>query len=432
MEDKKLNNSLEQSSRLVVGDKDFITSIYRIPIYNDEPKLFAYSASYKSIISDSENVASGVSFQKKKALIRVLGEALERYCLDNFNEKNFTIGRISKLHGSFLHPSEVISFSKQQLQRKSFQKFVIKSDSKLRWVEGFSLPFKHKVLIPAQLVYTSYQNIEGEVRVRLPISTGAAAGRSLRNAIYTGICEVVERDAFMISYLNKLSSSRVDLTSIADEEIKRMINILHRYKLELVVIEITTDTQIPVFMAIILDKTGAGPAVSVGLKAGFNIKETLIGAIEESLMVRSWQRDMFIYSNSAHKIPKVIKTLEDRAYFWFKQDTSHFLNFWLKSKNLKRLNLEIEYSDKNEFNLAITLLKKARGNVFYVDITHLKMKKLGFTVVKVIIPQLHPLYLDERYPYFGGSRLYEVPIKLGFKNSPKQENQLNKIPHPFL
>ena len=77
-------------------------------------------------------------------------------------------------------------------------------------------------------------------------------------------------------------------------------------------------------------------------------------------------------------------------------------------------------------------MKEKDIEVVYVDITHPKIKKYGIMVVKVFIPKLQPLYLDEYYPYLGGSRLYEVPVKLGFLKVPNQESQLNKIPHPFL
>lgn len=436
LEGDKLENSLERIARFVNDNKNFITKVYRIRNYNDEPKLFAYSASYKTKDNDPEAVASGVSlFNKNRALIRLLGETLERHCLDNFyeQEQKFITARISKLTKPLLAPLKIVSFSKKQLQSKSFQKFIIREDSKFKWIVGFSLFHKTKVLIPAQLVFTSYQNISGEPWIRMPISTGAASDTSLERAIYTGICEVVERDAFMISYLNKLSSPTVNLASLEDETINQIIPVFNRYRLELIVREITTDIKIPVFMAITLDKTGHGPAVSIGLKAGFNIKETIIGAIEESLMVRSWQRDRFIYGATIQKKPRIIRTIEDRAYYWFKRKSIDYLDFWLESKNTNRLNLNTKLSDKNkEFIMAVSLLEKANVEVYYVDITHSKMKKLGFRVVKVIIPQLQPLYLDEKYPYFGGSRLYDVPVKLGLLNSPNQEKQLNKIPHPFL
>lgn len=150
--------------------------------------------------------------------------------------------------------------------------------------------------MPAQLVYVPYSYQHDEPLLRFPISTGAATGVSLDDALYRGICEVVERDAFMITYLNKIVSPQVNLFSIKDKTIYDIANIFKRYKLELVILNLTTDLQIPVFAAVTLDRTGLGPAVSVGLKAGFNIKETIIGAIEESLMVRTWIRDKFIYA----------------------------------------------------------------------------------------------------------------------------------------
>jgi ribosomal protein S12 methylthiotransferase accessory factor len=57
---------------------------------------------------------------------------------------------------------------------------------------------------------------------------------------------------------------------------------------------------------------------------------------------------------------------------------------------------------------------------------------MGFRVVKVVIPNLHPLYLDEKHPYLGGKRLYDVPVKLGFLKNPRKEDEFNKISHPFL
>lgn len=78
------------------------------------------------------------------------------------------------------------------------------------------------------------------------------------------------------------------------------------------------------------------------------------------------------------------------------------------------------------------MLKEKDIEAVYVDITHPKIKKHGIVVVKVFIPKLQPLYLDECYPYLGGNRLYDVPVQLGFLKVPNQEFQLNKIAHPFL
>jgi len=66
--------------------------------------------------------------------------------------------------------------------------------------------------------------------------------------------------------------------------------------------------------------------------------------------------------------------------------------------------------------------------VIYVDLTPSNLKNKKIYVVKVLVPEFQPLYLDERFPYWEGKRLKEIPQKLRFipcKN-------INKFPHPFL
>lgn len=70
-------------------------------------------------------------------------------------------------------------------------------------------------------------------------------------------------------------------------------------------------------------------------------------------------------------------------------------------------------------------------NVFWVNLALPVFRDLGIFVGKVISPQLHQLYLDERYPYYGGRRLYELPVELGYLKKPLREGELNPLPHPF-
>ncbi len=431
---KALDSSLEKAAKFVDNNKNFIINISKSPLYNDEPKIFAYTGTYKSRYKKSTDIACGFSFNKKVALMRVLGEGIERYCLEHYKPKISFIGSLQDNNKDYLDPYSICAFSKKQLAEGNFKKFRIHNKALFRWTKGFSLKRKKNLLVPAQLVSFNYAPIKNEPTILPPISTGTATGLSLDDAVYRGICEIVERDSFIISYLNKLPSPHVNLNSIKDIRIQRILNKLRRYKLEIIVLDITTDLKIPAFVALTLDRTGLGPAVSVGLKAGFDIKESIIGAIEESLMTRSWMRDKFIYLNPDYKPDKTIQRLEDRAYFWFPVDMIKELDFWLENKNIKRFtDDELNFAkNKNKLNRAITLIEKNNMEIIYVDITHKAIKKNGFWVIRTIISQLHPLYLDEQYPYFGGRRLYEVPVKMKFFKRFKSESQLNKIPHPFL
>lgn len=429
---KQVDLLIKKGLQFVNDNPKIIKGIYKQISYNDEPKLYGYIIYFKDKYSnaESENAgAAGLSLNKKKALLKALGETLERYSLSANNNRKFifsSFNELVKLNKSAFNPKSLILFS----DKKPFTSYV--NRKKLHWVEGKSLISNKKVLVPAQLVYIPYLYQNSEPILRFPISTGAAAGVTLTDALYRGICEVVERDAFMIAYLNKIPSPLVDLPAIKDKLIYDIINVFKKYKLELIVLDLTTDLQIPAFAAITIDKTGIGPAVSVGLKAGFNIKETIVGAIEESLMVRFWTRDEITYKTD-YKRSNVIKTIGDRAYFWSRLSSMKYLDFWLNSKIPKKVNIrEFKHLDNNLLENVIKLLSQKNIEIIYVDITDETVKKHDFVVVKVIIPQLQPLYLEEDYPYFREERLFNTPVAMGFLQKPKIKSQLNKIPHPFL
>lgn len=429
-----LNKAIELGFEFVADNPSIVTSISKLSLYNDEPKLYQYSSylkdSYGLVKDTNELTASGISFKKKNAIIKLLGEAMERYSLTTNNNGNLIYKDYNELNSAgklSLNPQNIIQLDREMLSHNILS-------TKLHWLEGKSLMSDNKILVPAQLIYVPYMHANTEPYLQIPISTGAAAGTSLESAIYRGICEVIERDSFMIHYLNKIHSPLIDLKDLAKKarDLNRIMTILNRYKLELFILDITTDLGMPSFAAIILDKTGLGPAVSVGLKSGLDIKQDIIGAIEESLMTRSWIRDKFVYLEPSYKREKIIRTIEDRAHFWFSLDSIKYLDFWLKNNNVKKINIKTFKRSENELRNTIKLLKDKKIEVIYVDITDKKIKKYNFVVVKVIIPQLQPLYLDERYPYLEGIRLYDAPVKMGVLKKLKTEHQLNKIPHPFL
>lgn len=54
-------------------------------------------------------------------------------------------------------------------------------------------------------------------------SNGCAIGGSLEEAIFHGILEIVERDAFLLTWYAKLPLPRLDLSSANDTELQLMI-----------------------------------------------------------------------------------------------------------------------------------------------------------------------------------------------------------------
>ncbi len=256
-----------------------------------------------------------------------------------------------------------------------------------------------------------------EPLIRPRISTGAATHEIHSESIYNGIMENLERDSYMLQYLSKNKIPKINL----DGKLKNLENYFNRYLLELNVFETTTDLEIPSFMCISIDKSSIGPSVSVGLKSDLNVQKAIKGSIMESQQVRQWIR----YLHHTKNIPKSmkkedIKEAEDRGFFWYDLEKIKEFDYLIKKPHIKSIR-EIKSPIKLKEDL-IPFLKEKNIDIYSVDITHKKLKEAGFRVIKIIQPQLHPLFLDERTPCFYSKRL----------NKQLNGRKVNNFPHPFM
>lgn len=402
--------------------------------YNDEPQLHQYTA-----ISEGNVWGGGISFDKKRARDKAIGESIERFCLETYDKKSFIYSSKDNLKNNFLDPLSISSISPDQKKLKRFRRFTLTNKSRFNWVVGKPLLGNKKVYIPAQLIYVPYIYKKNEPILRLPISTGAALGTDIDSTILRGMFEVIERDSFMIFYLNRMSPPEIDFEKSA-RRLRGIKQYFYRYGLTLRLFDITSDLEVPVFMAILIDGTSIGPWISVGLKSGFNKVNTAIGAIEEAQHTRGWMRDqrLSISREEYKKIlknPKNISDTRERGLFWYHNNYTRKLDFWLNADSDKTSVIHKEKFLINETQHYLKKIKRILRNknieAFYVDITTPKVSKLGFFAVKVVIPKLQPLYLDEKFPYLGGERLHEVPPKFGYLTQ-RQNQKLNNLPHPFL
>ncbi|OHA95606.1 MAG: hypothetical protein A3C70_00620 [Candidatus Zambryskibacteria bacterium RIFCSPHIGHO2_02_FULL_43_14] len=107
------------------------------------------------------------------------------------------------------------------------------------------------------------------------------------------------------------------------------------------------------------------------------------------------------------------------------------IEFFTKGKKEPFVASEAPPTSKERLQKALQYFLTNKLEVIAVDLAIPEAKKHGFHAFMVSIPKLQPLYLDEKYPYYGGERLYNVPVKLGYFQSPKTEAKLNQIIQPF-
>jgi ribosomal protein S12 methylthiotransferase accessory factor len=295
-------------------------------------------------------------------------------------------------------------------------------------------------------------SIIGEPIIRLPDSNGMAPGPRLQSAIRKGICEVVERDAVVITWLNKLSVPRIKIRETENESITDLIKAFDRYQLELHVFDITTDIPIPTVLTLAIDRSGVGPAVIAGTCSNFRLEEAIIQSIEELHQRRMWVRTEMLggwIDKTAPNIDSIKEDYErgdlsqiDRQLLWSRIDMLPQLDFLLRTKKVKEIDsndgtgkLRVDLFRRNaaeDLQNVMSFFNERGYEVAYVDVTTSDVDEIGFKVVKVIIPELQSItWASEEFKYLGGKRLYKLPEILGYQENESKENELNRIPHPF-
>lgn len=424
-----MNTTKTQISLLLneLISKNITTSVDKTYHFYDEPRFFLYNALLQDNTikkySDGNpykrhKTASGISFfSEHEALLKCLGECVERFCLLCYRKKLVISSRFSHINNDALDPSLL---NGDELLR----------ENKLGWIKGFNLTRNRECLIPAQLIYLTYKRMGSEIRLPQPnTSTGAAGGFDHESTLLRGIYEVVERDSFMTIYLNSIHTPKVNLEAIRGKKIELILESIKRYKLELHVFDITTDLGIPSFLSIVVDRTGIGPAISCGLKVNLNAKSAILGSITESFITRPWKRNELIKNKfSTTNTPfNSVTTLFKRGIFWSHPNMLRHINFLLNQEQ-KSISLSTFKGDKKEeLDRLIELLAKKHHEVFYSDITLPMFRKINYFVYKIIIPTLQPMHFDERYKVLRVHRLLEV---LRFFR--KKNFRINTVPHPFI
>lgn len=421
----------------------FLKSISFNETLPDEPKgIYAYS-NFGELIYESDgnteqyrakNGFSGTDFlSRDKAVRRCLGEAVERNCLGFYKKENILYGSFEEFSDRAVNPKTFTAFSENQLRSEKFANCRFNDATRFGWVRGESLTGGEKKLVPAQLVYLTHR--EKEPVIRIPISTGAAAYTDREEAIYRGLCEAVERDAWMIFWLNKISPPLLDIEKIEDLEIQKVLESFRRARIEVYIMDFTTDIPIPTYGALLIDRTGVGPAVVITTKTDLDSRETLLGALAEAY--KSWwvRRRRMAKNPDLEDIRKralKLSSMEERSMLWSSPDMIPHIDFLIKGLKKPFLPTPAPISPSKRLAKALEFFKKNHSEVVAVDIAIPEARRSGFYCFMALVPELQPLYLNESYRYWGGRRLYEVPVRLGYFDKPKKEEELNPITHPYV
>lgn len=414
-------------------------------VYHDEPKVFGIRLWARNGETDGFRVNSGysrgVSSDFEEALSKVVGELLERYPLTLYRNKNLisaSIGELRRRGVPFFNPFFLDQFSNWQKER--FPEYRFNETSRFRWVKGKSLMTGKTALIPAQMVFWNYRFSPSEPVLRHVNTSGNGGMFTLTEALLSGLYELVQRDAFLLFWLNRIAPPRVDIASVRNREARALLESCLNYGLKVSILDVTSDFGVSTVIAVLEDEYGGGPSVVLGGGCGVDPEEAIVRSLTEAISIRYWLRGRmdkgksFMLAGDLEPFTTTALNYATRVLYWGTPGMREKIQFFLQGE-LRSIDRSFSGAPRESMTSEQQLrhLKKIfqekgeRYEIFYYEAKHEALDTLGYFSVSVSVPAILPLYMDESKAPLGNPRLQEACRILGYEPA---EN-LNPLPHPF-
>jgi ribosomal protein S12 methylthiotransferase accessory factor len=357
-------------------------------------------------------LTGGRGLTRAAAMASCLGETAEFVSALVWGDEPLIFARVDDCGESCLNPGNLLLCSDYQYAtRDAYNKVMLGLDhiparlpvhQKIAWSQAFSLEGIEQILVPAGLIYTDYlSDIEWLGRAD---STGCAAGPNIEAAIVSAFLELVERDAVAIWWYAQHRLPRVCIRYF--ESIKDLVRALEARTRRFSVLDATSDLAIPTFIAISFEPDGS--LVALGASANFDPELAVSSAITEMLQIE-------------------VSLRIRKATGW---DDIDLLQYWIESVSTSLLPFLVPAgtcltakTDKveNSIERCSTAASNVGLKAYFINLSR---DNIGVPVVRVVVPGMRSLR-----PRFAPGRLYDVPVKLGWRGYRAQESQMN---HTFL
>jgi ribosomal protein S12 methylthiotransferase accessory factor len=411
---------------------------------NDYPRLFPI-LELDGLMPETDGVdvtiaGYGASPEHEQAMSKAVGELLERYFLARYSASTMETSSYAELSKwSNVLDVRVINFF-QEWQKKRFPAFAADDTSTFAWVQGTEFESGSAVYLPAQMVFWNYRHApEGQPREKIlcmQTTSGAAGHFTKDEATLAALLEAIQRDAFIIYWLNSLTPKRIDVARAGLPALDDMVARLRAHRLEPIFLNTTSDLGIPTATCVIMDMADAtNPVYALGSSAGFTLEDTLLSSLVEAYLVHHFvsQREAYILPQGYEPFISTALTRNERLHAWRGKEMAERSAF-LFAGEMQSTDAFIgayprfDTAMKQLAHIASDFATRGTGyRIYTYEAQDPVLSDLGYHVVRAIVPELIPLHLSEFAAPLNARRLREVPGKIGQKAAEK----FNPWPHPF-
>jgi ribosomal protein S12 methylthiotransferase accessory factor len=417
-----------------------IRSVRPQPRGFDEPQPpYLYTAELSNFdfrtVQRQERMGAGKGWTEDGARAAAIGEAVERYCAYHWDPQRTFVATLADVGMRAITPADCVLYAAEQYARPGWPYPAWREDQPIMWIAGVAVADGEPVALPASLAYLSYPPPSPEQLFAPTTSNGLAAGPSVDAAALGGLCELMERDALMITWMNRLPAVELELATSAG-----IAGALHRHNavldVELRAFVLPTDLPATVVLAISSEDRSGVPATVVGMGCHPAPLTALTKALFELCQGRPAEASRHRENPPEGRLERFedVRTLDDHSAFAgqeARRGEFEFLSSGGETSAVDDLDPRPEADAATELERCATILRDLGHPAAYVDLTLPDVRPCGYHVARVMAAGLQPIHFGFGEERLGGRRLFDVPHSLGFSDAPTTIGDLNPCPHPM-
>lgn len=327
----------------------------------------------------------------------------------------------------------------------SYQPFT--EDAVVPWVWAYSFRRARPVLVPETYAYyrtTWRPGAEPDKPFTFEISNGCALGGCVEEAILHGILEVVERDAFLMTWYARMPVPEVDLAGAPDPRIGLVAERIERPGYRVRVFDMTLAEGIPAFWVLAQDTTGDDTRPRVVCTSGSALDPAAAVLTALSELAPIVEQEMRRYPPEAERArqmaadPELVRVMTDHSLCNATPEAFDRFSFLLSGDRVidwdqcGRGPWPSHADLRDDLTVAVDRMLAGGMDVVVVDQTSPLHDAAGLHCVKVIAPGALSMTFGHRHRRITGlPRLREVPHRLGYAPRPLTDADINHHPHPF-
>lgn len=384
---------------------------------------------------------SGRAHSYEECEVTAILEGLERYCgLEPRGKQAVVYDAYTNLKDHALNPITVGLHDPLQYAHPDFPFQAFDNDVAMDWVWGYSLTKQRPILVPKRLAYYSLGCHDGFV---YETSNGCALGSTLVEAIFHGILEIVERDAFLMTWYAKLPLPAINLSASSDIELQWMIERIRSVAgYDLHFYNATMEHGIPTVFVIAKNRRSHGLNLLCSAGAHLDPMRAIKGAIQETagMLLRfdeKLEAERETYLHMLHE-PTLVQQMQDHSMLYGLPEAMERLQFLLDDKRPVQTFEQAFQWDAKHMDLTddlkdlLNIFNRLQLDVIVVNQTSPELDRNGLHCVKVIIPGMLPMTFGYHLTRLENlDRVLSVPMKLGYTKKSLTRGELNPHPHPF-